>query len=220
MFMKTRLLALSALTVALSLSTACGSQGGGNSAAPAAANETASETASATASESVSASPSPSVSPSGTPFGPGCAALPATGPGSAATVATQPVATAVSSVPSLSTLATVLKKAKLVETLNSSKNITVFAPTNEAFDKVPKKRLDQLLADRKTLRALLAYHVVKGRKTPADLRKGRLTTLEGREVTITGSGDNLSINDAKVACGNIATSNATVYMIDKILMPK
>ncbi|GGO21572.1 hypothetical protein GCM10010116_43420 [Microbispora rosea subsp. aerata] len=219
--MNTRLLALAALTAALSMSAACGSQGGGNPAAPVAANETAtempSETPSPEASETVSASPSPSVS--GSPVGAGCSSLPVSGKGSPAELAKVPVGTAISDIPSLSTLASVVKKAGLVETLNSAKDITVFAPTNDAFGKIPKNQLDQLMSNRKSLRGLLAYHVVKGRKTPADMR-GKLATLEGRKLDVSGSDSSLKVNDAAVTCGNIATSNATIYQVDKVLTPR
>ncbi|MEV4298151.1 fasciclin domain-containing protein [Microbispora rosea] len=219
--MNTRLLALAALTAALSMSAACGSQGGGNPAAPVAANETATDMASETPSEGASETPSASASPTatGTPVGAGCSSLPASGKGSPAELAKVPVGTAISDIPSLSTLARVVKKAGLAETLNSAQDITVFAPTNEAFNKIPKSQLDQLLSNRKSLRGLLAYHVVKGRKAPADMH-GQLTSLEGRKLTVSGSDSSLKVNDATVTCGNIATSNATVYAVDKVLMPR
>ncbi|MBP2706861.1 fasciclin domain-containing protein [Microbispora sp. RL4-1S] len=218
--MKSRLLALSAFAAALALCTSCGGQSATTSAAPAAANEseTASEGATAETSQSESATASPGAS--ATPFGPGCSSLPASGPGSAAEVAKQPVATALASIPSLSTLAKAVKKAGLVETLNAADGITVFAPTNEAFDKIPKKKLDQVLADRKALTTLLSYHVVKGRKSPSDLQSGKVSSLQGSDLTVSGSGDNLKVNDANIVCGNVSTRNATVYMIDKVLMPR
>ncbi|GIH46580.1 Uncaracterized surface protein containing fasciclin (FAS1) repeats [Microbispora rosea] len=219
--MNTRLLALAALTAALSMSAACGSQGGGSPAAPVAANETATDMASETPSEAASETPSASASPTatGTPVGAGCSSLPASGKGSPAELAKVPVGTALSDIPSLSTLARVVKKAGLAETLNSAQDITVFAPTNEAFNKIPKSQLDQLMSNRKSLRGLLAYHVVKGRKAPADMH-GQLTSLEGRKLTVSGSDSTLKVNDATVTCGNIATSNATVYAVDKVLMPR
>ncbi|ETK30496.1 fasciclin domain-containing protein [Microbispora sp. ATCC PTA-5024] len=225
--MKTRLLALSTLTVALSLCAACGGQGNGNSAAPAAANETATDTVSETAgaetspaTESPSPGTSPGASPSASPFGAGCASFPASGRGSLTQLASEPVATALGSVPSLSTLASAVKKAGLVETLDSAQDITIFAPTNEAFDKLPKKKLNQTLSDRKALTTLLSYHVAKGRKTPTDLQSGKITTLQGTDLTVTGSGQNYKINDADVLCGDVPTRNATVYVIDKVLLPK
>ncbi|WP_169950041.1 fasciclin domain-containing protein [Microbispora sp. H11081] len=220
--MNTRLLALAALTAALSMSAACGSQGG-NPAAPVAANETATdmttETPSAEASESATATPSASPSAAGAPVGAGCASLPASGKGSPAELAKVPIGTALADIPSLSTLARVVKKAGLAETLNSAQDITVFAPSNEAFNKIPKSQLDQLLSNRKSLRGLLAYHVVKGRKTPTDMH-GELTSLEGRKIKVSGSDSSLKVNDAAVTCGNIATSNAVIYEVDKVLMPR
>ncbi|MEO3785486.1 fasciclin domain-containing protein [Actinocorallia sp. B10E7] len=155
----------------------------------------------------------------GAPFGPGCSALPTQGPGSPESVASKPVATAVSESPDLSTLATAVKEAGLVETLNSAQDITVFAPTNDAFAKIPEADLNKVLADKKQLTALLQYHVVEGRKTPADLGSGSFKTLQGGTVTTKGSGTEYTVNDAKVVCGNVPTSNATVYIIDTVLMP-
>jgi len=172
-----------------------------------------------------SASPTDSMSPepSGTmtePFGPGCASLPASGAGSLSEMASQPVATAAASNPALSTLAQAIEKAGLTETLNSAKDITVFAPTNEAFAAIPKDKLDKLLADKAELTKVLTYHVVEGKKTPEDLTSGPLTTMQGGTLTVTGSGEDFTVDDAKVLCGNIQTSNAVVYLIDKVLMPK
>ncbi|MGJ6966627.1 fasciclin domain-containing protein [Streptosporangium sp. G11] len=154
------------------------------------------------------------------PFGPGCASLPASGEGSLSEMASQPVATAAASNPTLSTLAQAIEQAGLTETLNSAKDITVFAPTNEAFAKIPKDRLDKLLADKAELTKVLTYHVVEGKKTPEDLASGELTTMQGGALTVKGSGEDFTVNDAKVLCGNIQTSNATVYLVDKVLMPK
>lgn len=215
--MKTRLLALCALTAAVSLTAACGSEGG-HTTSPVAANETATDmttetpTAEASPSEPGTASPSPSVSAS--PFGPACASLPT------AATAGQPLGTALASIPSLSTLTKAVKKAGLLETLNSAQDITVFAPTNAAFDKLGKNKLDKIMADKKSLTNLLGYHVVKGRKTPSDLKSGRLTSLQGGDLTTSGSGTTFKVNDASVVCGDLPTTNATVYVIDKVLMPK
>ncbi|MCK2218251.1 fasciclin domain-containing protein [Actinomadura sp. ATCC 31491] len=154
------------------------------------------------------------------PFGPGCSAVPRTGKGSFTGMAADPVATAASHNPVLSTLVAAVKKAGLVDTLNGADGITVFAPTDQAFAKIPKATLAKVLADRKTLTAILTYHVVKGRKTPADLRRGRFTTLQGGAVATRGSGATYMINNARVVCGDVPTRNATVYLIDTVLMPK
>ncbi|MGW0193960.1 fasciclin domain-containing protein [Nonomuraea sp. NPDC003201] len=153
------------------------------------------------------------------PFGPACSAVPTAGKGSFTGMAADPVATAASNNPALSTLVTAVKKAGLVDTLNGADGITVFAPTNQAFAKIDKKTLAKVLADKKMLTAILTYHVVAGRKAPADLRRGSFTTLQGGKVTTHGSGTTYKINNARVVCGDVATRNATVYIIDTVLMP-
>jgi uncharacterized surface protein with fasciclin (FAS1) repeats len=121
--------------------------------------------------------------------------------------------------PLLSTLVAAVKRANLVDSLNTAQDITVFAPTNDAFGKIPKADLDKVLADQATLTKILTYHVVPGRLTPAQLA-GTHKTLEGGEVTIAGSGTDFTVNgNSAVVCGNVQTSNATVYIIDTVLMP-
>ncbi|WP_344317836.1 fasciclin domain-containing protein, partial [Actinoplanes couchii] len=119
------------------------------------------------------------------------------------------------------TLVTAVKKAGLVDSLNSADGVTVFAPTNDAFGKIPKADLDKVLADKKTLTSILTYHVVPGKLTPADLA-GTHKTLQGDEVTVTGSGEDFQVgaDKASVVCGNVQTANANVYIIDSVLMPK
>jgi uncharacterized surface protein with fasciclin (FAS1) repeats len=135
-------------------------------------------------------------------------------------MATAPVATAASANPLLSTLVTAVKKAGLVDTLNSASNITVFAPDNAAFAKLPKATLAKVLANKKELTQILTYHVASGRQTPADLAMGMgLKTLEGGMVTPALANGTYSVNKANVVCGNVQTSNATVYIIDTVLMP-
>ena len=155
------------------------------------------------------------------PFGPGCSAVPTdpANPGSLESMAKVPVATAASGNPLLSTLVTAVKKAGLVDTLNSADAITVFAPTNDAFAKIPKADLDKVLADKKALTDILTYHVVEGKVAPADLA-GPHKTLQGTEVTVSGSGEDFKVGPASVVCGNVPTANATVYIIDSVLMPK
>lgn len=155
-------------------------------------------------------------------FGPGCAAVP-TDPadaGSFQAMAQVPVATAASGNPLLSTLVTAVKKAGLVDSLNSADGVTVFAPTNDAFDKIPAADLKKVLADKKTLTGILTYHVVPGKLTPADL-DGEHKTLQGDAVTVSGGGEDFTVNgEAAVVCGNVQTANANVYIIDTVLMPK
>ncbi|MEV6866047.1 fasciclin domain-containing protein [Streptosporangium subroseum] len=167
------------------------------------------------------ASPTDMTSPgaSASPVGPGCASLPTSGPGSAASMATEPVGSALAANPELSTLTKAVDAAGLTETLNSAKDVTVFAPTNAAFDKLPKETLDKLMGDKAQLTKVLQNHVVEGRKAPADLTTAPLTTLGGGSLTVTGSGEDLTVGEAKVLCGNLQTSNATVYLIDSVLVP-
>ena len=154
------------------------------------------------------------------PFGAACAAVPASGPGSLDALAQDPVATAASNTPELSTLVTAVKKADLVGTLNSAQGITVFAPTNDAFAAVPKPTLDKALGDPNgLLTTVLTYHVVPGQLTPDQLA-GSHKTLQGSTLEVSGSGQDFTVNgNSSVVCGNIQTANATVYLIDQVLLP-
>ncbi|MEU0054202.1 fasciclin domain-containing protein [Streptomyces sp. NPDC006309] len=155
------------------------------------------------------------------PFGPACSSVPENGAGSFNGMAKDPVATAASNNPALSTLVTAVKKAGLVDTLNNAQNITVFAPTNDAFKKIPKATLDKVLNDKAQLTKILTYHVVGQKLTPKDLQNGSFDTLEKSKVMTSGSGESYTVNDsAKVVCGNVKTANANVYIIDTVLMPK
>ncbi|MEU5047173.1 fasciclin domain-containing protein [Streptomyces griseorubiginosus] len=154
------------------------------------------------------------------PFGTACSAVPTSGAGSFDGMAQDPVATAASNNPALSTLVAAVKKAGLVDTLNNAQNITVFAPTNDAFAKIPKATLDKVLSDKAQLTKILTYHVVGQKLTPKDLENGSFDTLEKSKLTTSGSGESYTVNDsAKVVCGNVKTANATVYIIDSVLMP-
>ncbi|MEU3510985.1 fasciclin domain-containing protein [Streptomyces longwoodensis] len=155
------------------------------------------------------------------PFGPACSAVPKDGAGSFDGMAKDPVATAASHNPALSTLVSAVQKAGLVDTLNNAQNITVFAPTNDAFAKIPKATLDKVLNDKAQLTKILTYHVVGQKLTPKDLENGSFDTLEKSKVTTAGSGESYTVNDsAKVVCGNVKTANANVYIIDTVLMPQ
>ncbi|MEW2318895.1 fasciclin domain-containing protein [Streptomyces bauhiniae] len=155
------------------------------------------------------------------PFGPACSSVPKNGAGSFDGMAKDPVATAASNNPALSTLVTAVKKAGLVDTLNNAQNITVFAPTNDAFNKIPKATLDKVLNDKAQLTKILTYHVVGQKLAPKDLENGSFDTLEKSKLMTSGSGESYTVNDsAKVVCGNVKTANANVYIIDTVLMPK
>ncbi|MFI0232630.1 fasciclin domain-containing protein [Streptomyces sp. NPDC017086] len=155
------------------------------------------------------------------PFGPACSSVPKDGAGSFDGMAKDPVATAASHNPALSTLVTAVKKAGLLDTLNNAQDITVFAPTNDAFKKIPEDTLDKVLNDKAMLTKVLTYHVVGRKLTPENLQNGSFTTLEKSKVTTSGSDETYTVNDsAAVVCGNVKTANAHVYIIDTVLMPK
>ncbi len=166
-----------------------------------------------------STSASPSDQAMMQPFGPACASVPTSGAGSFDGMSKDAVATAASNNPALSTLVTAVKKAGLVDTLNNATDITVFAPTNDAFAKLPKKDLDAVLNDKAMLTKVLTNHVVAGRLDPMQLT-GTHDTLAKTELKVTGSGEDFMVGDAKVVCGNVQTMNATVYIIDSVLLPK
>jgi uncharacterized surface protein with fasciclin (FAS1) repeats len=197
-------------------STSSGAAASSSSSAPT-TSTTSSSTSSMTSSATGSATADNAM---GTPFGPGCSAVPASGAGSFNGMATAPVATAASSNPVLSTLVTAVKAAGLVDTLNSAPAITVFAPSNDAFAKIPADTLNKVLADKATLTKILTGHVIAGKLSP-DKLAGDHQTLGGNTVTVMGSGENFTVgkDNAKVICGNVTTANATVYIIDTVLMP-
>ena len=105
----------------------------------------------------------------------------------------------------------------LVDTLNHGQ-FTVFAPTDDAFAKLPAATVDSLKTDSATLTSILTYHVVPGRVDPAKVA-GTHTTVQGAPLTVAGTPDSLKVNDASVVCGGIDTANGTVYLIDRVLMP-
>jgi uncharacterized surface protein with fasciclin (FAS1) repeats len=155
-------------------------------------------------------------------FGPGCAAVPASGSGSFDGMAKDPAATAASNNPVLSTLVAAVSAAGLVDTLNSAGPFTIFAPANDAFAKIDKAALDKLLADPKgDLTKILTLHVVAGQKLDADglVKAGSVKTVNGADVKVTKVGDTYMVNGAKVICGNVQTANATVMIIDTVLLP-
>ncbi|AEN08983.1 MULTISPECIES: fasciclin domain-containing protein [unclassified Streptomyces] len=169
---------------------------------------------------SSSSAPAEETMPMDQPFGPACSTVPKDGAGSFDGMAKDPVATAASHNPALSTLVTAVKQAGLVDTLNNAQDITVFAPTNDAFAKIPKADLDKLLADKAQLTKVLTSHVVGQKLTPKQLEKGSFDTLAKTKLTTSGSDMTYTVNDsAKVVCGNVQTANATVYIIDTVLMP-
>ncbi|OBI30116.1 cell surface protein [Mycobacterium sp. E2238] len=157
--------------------------------------------------------------------GPGCpdyAAAHPSGPASVEGMSQVPVAVAASNNPALSTLTSALSgklnpNVNLVDTLNNGQ-YTVFAPTDAAFGKLPAQTIDQLKTDSNLLTSILTYHVVPGQLSPARVA-GSHKTVQGANVTVTGQGNGLKVNNAGLVCGGVPTANATVYMIDTVLMP-
>ena len=216
--MKYRLLAVSGLAVASLGLAACSSSGSSTAASGSGSSAPASPTAAGSGSAPAAAAGSGSAATMD--FGPACTSVPKSGAGSFSGMATAPVATAASANPALSTLVTAVKKAGLVDTLNSASNITVFAPDNAAFAKIPPATLAKVLASKAELTKILTYHVASGRYTPAQLASGTaIKTLEGATVKPGDMGGTYAVNSAHVGCGNVQTANATVYIIDTVLMP-
>ena len=182
--MNRRILSVTVLASGLALgAAACSSGSSGTSAS------SSSKPSAAASSSSASAAPSGSASTTAMNFGSGCASVPKSGAGSFTGMSTAPVATAASANPVLSTLVTAVKQAGLVDTLNSAKDITVFAPANSAFAKIPAATLKSVLANKAELTKILTYHVASGRYTPAMLATGKpIKTLEGGTVTPAGWG--------------------------------
>ncbi|MFF4716727.1 fasciclin domain-containing protein [Streptomyces eurythermus] len=211
-------LALTACSDAGSKDEASGSASAASSDGP---DMGGSSSASGSDSGSDSDSDSDSAGTMSEPFGPACSSVPKDGAGSFDGMAQDPVATAASHNPALSTLVSAVKKAGLVDTLNNAKDITVFAPTNDAFAKIPKADMDRLLNDKAMLTKVLTYHVVGQKPAPKDLEKGSFETLEKSRLTTSGSGGSYKVDgSADVVCGNVKTANANVYIIDSVLMPK
>lgn len=158
-------------------------------------------------------------------YGPACDQVPQEGEGSAQGMVDDPVGTAASNNPLLSTLTQAVTAAGLVDTLNNADaTYTVFAPANSAFEALPPGTLDQVLADPQgQLTEILTYHVLPERFDAQGLAEaGTVTTVQGSELTISGEPQSLTIDEqeqATVLCGNVPTANATVFVIDTVLMP-
>ena len=123
--------------------------------------------------------------------------------------------------PQLSTLNTLIQKAGLAETLKAGGPYTVFAPTNDAFAEIPEKDLNALLKDKEALTAVLTHHVVPETLTPDNLA-GTHETLNKDELVVEGSDEMFTADaeeQANIICGNIQTANATVYVVDTVMMP-
>ena len=120
---------------------------------------------------------------------------------------------------SFKTLATALGAAGLVDTLKGKGPFTVFAPTDEAFAKIPKADLDALLKDKAKLTSVLTYHVVAGKVMAADVKAGKVKTVQGSELTVSTS-MGVMVDNAKVIKTDITADNGVIHVIDTVIMPK
>lgn len=195
---------------------ACGSDGSDGASEPSGSGDT--ETT--MADEGTETTMAEDMEEAAAPEGEGCAAVPEEGDGSFAGMAEDPVATAASNNPALSTLVTAVGEADLVDTLNTGGPFTVFAPVNDAFAAIPEADLEAVLADKEQLTNILTYHVVPERIEPADLG-GTYETVNGAELTVSGDAPSFDVAEgsATVICSGVQTANATVYLIDAVLMP-
>lgn len=116
------------------------------------------------------------------------------------------------------TLVTAVQAAGLVDTLKGPGPFTVFAPTDAAFAKIPKAKLDALLADKAALSKVLTYHVVPGKVMAADVKAGKVKTVEGSEVTLATKGG-VMVDKAKVVKADVMASNGVIHAIDTVIMP-
>ncbi|MGW6445458.1 fasciclin domain-containing protein [Lentzea sp. NPDC055074] len=207
-------LAVGAVSLAL-FGAACGS----SDTASTGSSSTAAPTSTAASSSAAMADPAANL------VGPGCAdyakQVPS-GAGSVSGMAADPVAVAASNNPLLTTLVSAVSgklnpKVNLVSTLNGAE-FTVFAPVDSAFAKIDAATIETLKTDDALLTKILTYHVVPGQITP-DKIAGDQKTVQTGTVKVTGSGNAIKVNDANVICGGVKTANATVYLIDSVLMP-
>jgi uncharacterized surface protein with fasciclin (FAS1) repeats len=117
------------------------------------------------------------------------------------------------------TLATALTAAGLISTLKGPGPFTVFAPTDEAFAKIPKAQLDALLADKSKLTAVLTYHVVAGKVMAKDVKAGKVKTVQGSELTVSTTGG-VMVDNARVTATDIVADNGVIHVIDTVVLPK
>lgn len=202
------------------LGVACGSDD--DDTASSSSNTTTSASA---ASETEMSDMTDSMDPAANLVGSGCAGYAEQVPdggGSIDGMAADPVAVAAGNNPLLTTLTAAVSgglnpDVDLVDTLNSGE-FTVFAPVDDAFGKIDPATIETLKTDSDLLTSILTYHVVDGQIAPDDIA-GTQTSLQGGDIEVTGSGDSLQANGANVICGGVVTANATVYLIDSVMMP-
>jgi uncharacterized surface protein with fasciclin (FAS1) repeats len=120
---------------------------------------------------------------------------------------------------SFKTLVAAVQAAGLVDVLKGPGPFTVFAPSDEAFAKIPKATLDGLLKDKAALTKVLTYHVVSGKVMAADVKAGKVKTVQGQEITVKTEGG-VMVDGSKVVATDVAASNGVIHVIDTVMMPK
>lgn len=209
-------------TAALTLSVGLAACGGDDSSS--ASDDAGSSSSSSAPSEETSPSEDTDMGgadPAADTYGPACGDIPTDdSAASFSGMAAEPVATAASANPLLSTLVEAVGVAGLGDALNSAEELTVFAPANPAFEAMDQATLEAAMKDPELLGTVLSHHVVPQRISPDQL-SGEFETLAGDQLTIEGEGEEATIGTegATVLCGNVQTANATVYIIDTVLMP-
>ena len=120
---------------------------------------------------------------------------------------------------SFNTLVTAVKAAGLVDTLKGPGPFTVFAPTDEAFAKIPKEQLEALLKDKEKLTAVLTYHVVAGKVMAADVKPGNVPTVQGQALRVAAGDGKVSVNGATVVKADVVADNGVIHVIDRVVLP-
>ena len=215
-----RIAGLGVTAVAALALSACGSSTGSGSSA----SSSAAPAPSAPMSSPMASGAGDGVTTNADVFGPACSQLPqGSAAGSLDSMGPQPVASAASTNPLLTKLVAAVKATNLVDTLNSQSAITVFAPADPAFAALGDAKFTELANNPSQLAPILQYHVLPKRYDAKGLAAagGEVTSLDtaGGPLKIEGTGDNMTVNGAKILCGNIPTKNATVFVIDKVLTP-
>jgi uncharacterized surface protein with fasciclin (FAS1) repeats len=129
------------------------------------------------------------------------------------------IADTIAAKPQLSTLSGLVAKTGLTDTLKGTGPFTVFAPSNEAFAKVPAKTMDDLAKDPDKLKAVLTYHVVSGKVMSADVKNGSSKTVNGANLALSKAGDFVTVEDAMVQTADISATNGVVHIVDSVLIP-
>ena len=227
---RTMLPRLGALAATVALMSACsGGMGEDSSPAaddqPAAGQEQGSDGGGMTSDGGMDDMDGTGMDPAADLVGAGCAdyaAMVPEGEGSVEGMAQDPVSVAASNNPMLTTLTSAVSgelnpDVDLADTLDGDE-LTVFAPVDEAFEAIPEEDLGALAEDSDALTGVLTYHVVPGQIAPDEIA-GTHTTVQGEDLEVTGEGDDLMVDGATVICGGVKTQNATVYLVDTVLMP-